>query len=623
MTPNQHGKLFFEFPTKQIHNQIWQTFRSLKQSYTHLHTEWISYGRHYNHRHWNRAIFSPSNYDSQFNQGAVNRITLNVIKNIIDTIHSKITKHQPDVAVLAEKDDPKAEAQADYVEKFIRERFKTLRADRLQMECYLDACIYGTGILQVDWNPDAEVLTSDGMKKKGDIEIRKILPYEIFTHHEMLGGYEIGNWIMKLRFIHVRELEQKYPQFKFNPEAYRQEFPNRINTLGMGVEYVPILEFWHKKTDWMPKGRHVLAAYNHTLLDEDYDSKYLPFLFLHYSRAPFTFWGVGLGRLLRSIQIEINKCLFHISQNQNLLGRPKLAVERGSNVFPESMSNGVGIWEYTGKPPSPIVFDPTPPEVFKQLEFLIEQAYQVVGISQATATGEPPPAVRSGIAMEHMAERENDRFALSLINYENFKIDVAKRILYEAKRNYKEDDERWFKAVTDSKRYEVVEFKDLNLEDQEYHLNVVTTSSLGHTKAGQLEFLMNLVQMGLIKDPAQIMDLMRIPNEDKIFDTVTIDIQQAREENLRMSKGEIIEPSEFEDQLAHIKTHIIDVKSTKFSNEPQSVKDNKVAHLHKHFALQSQAQMQATLQQQAAQQPQQPPAGAPTSGITGGNQQNQ
>lgn len=590
-------KLFFEADKSNAHDKVWSMWRALKQSYTILHTGWIGYGRHYNHNHWTRAIFSPSNYDSQFVQGGQNRLTLNVLKNVIDTIHSKIVKHQPDIAVLAEKDDPKAEMQADYVEKFLRERFKTLNLERLQMEAWLDACVYGTGVIKLVFNKDLEVHG----KKIGELEAKKLMPYEVYVDHDTMGGSNDPNWVMHLRFLHIRECEKKYPSIRFNSEAYRADFPNKMNILGKEAEWIPAIELFHRKTDYMPKGRRILCVENQTLEYEDYDSKFLPFLFLHYSKAPFTFWGVGLGKVLRSAQVEINKILFHISQNQNMMGRPKMTVERGSVVFPEALSNGIPIIEYTGKPPELMVGNPTPPEVFEYLKFLIEQCYQSVGISLAAATGEPPPAVRSGIAMEHMAERENDRFALTLINYENFKKDLAHRVLYDARRNYKKEDDRWYKAVTDSHRYEKITFDDLDLEDENYHLNIVTTSSLGHTKAGQLEFLMNLVQMGLIKDPSQIMDLMRIPNEDKIFDSVIMDTEQAREEDVRMSKGEQIQVSEFEDHLAHIKCHIMCIKSTKFTKESPAIKKARTDHLHQHFAY-----LQATQQQQQAQQAPQP-----------------
>lgn len=609
-------KYFFEAPKGKAHQELWKQFRFLRQPYTSLHQEWINYARHYNHRQWSRGLVTSLNFDFQMQQGSANKVTLNIVKNVIDTVHSKITKHQPDLSVMAALHDASAEAASDYATKFLRERFRTLKLNQAQVEGYLDACIYGTGPLLVWFNRHLRV----GGKQIGEIEVKRLLPYSVFVDTEMLGNQE-PNWVIILEFLHIKELEANYPKVNFSAEIGKSEFPNRLNASGKQTEYIPVLRMFHKKTEYMKKGRHLLCTENATLEDEDFDYDELPVKFQHYSKGPSAFWGVGLGRVLRSIQIEINKILFHIAQNQNLFGRPKLWVPTGANIPTEMLANGPGIIEGDQRPEY-ITPEPTPKEVFDTLKFYVEQAYQISGISLATATGEPPPAVRSALAMEHMAERENDRFALSLMNYEQFKVDLAKWVLTLSKKNYKKGEARVFKAVADSEHYEQIEFDDLKLDELEDHINVVTVNSLGHTKAGQLEFLMQIVQMGLIKDPAQIMDLMRIPNEDKTFDSVILDVKVARQENIRMSRGEEIEPSEFEDQTAHIKEHIVDIKSNKFSNESEEVKKLKADHLHKHFALVQASQQQAQ-QQQLQQMQQQAQAQAQAQAMANPQQQQQ
>jgi hypothetical protein len=576
-------KFFYEGPRDKVHNAIWETFKSYKNIYRRQHTEWLKLARQYNNRQWDLASFNSFSQESHPGQLSGNRMTLNVAKSLVDIIHSRITSHQPETLILMEKNSQKAEKQVTYANAFLRERRKTLKLEGKESDTFLDSCIYGTGLLLNWFNPTLRV----NGKKIGEIEIKRVLPYYYMV--EDSAEAENSNWGLLLQFENIKDLRALYPEIKFNVDQNAQDF-QKSRLVGVKKETVPVLYFWHRKTEGMPNGRFIKCTNTATLEYEDYDDVELPVRALRYSRTTSGFWGIGVSHTVKSLQIEINKMLWHISQNQNFHGRPRIAIEKGSNVFPESIANGLGYVEYTNKPPTPLVFNPTPPEVFAHFGTLIERAYLENGISLSSVTGEPTPAMRSAAALESVTERENKRFARTLLDYEMFKLENSSRVMRLAKKNYKKDDERWFKVIVDAKRYEKIAFDQIEAGDEDYHFRLSSMSSFGNTKAGQHQTILNYVQAGLIKDPSEILDLLQLPNEDRIFDTVLRDQKIAREENIRMLDGESVEVLEWEDHEIHLKEHFAFAKENKFDPNFPDARPQFDEHIRQHLAQRAKAQ---------------------------------
>jgi len=611
------NKFFYQTPKDRVHNSIWATFQAYRNYYRRQHSEWLKLARQYNNKQWDLLSFNSFSQESHPGQLTGNRMTLNIAKSLIDIIHSRITSYQPEVQILMEKNSQKAEKQVTYANAFLRERRKTLRLESKESDVFLDSCIYGTGLLLNWFNPTLRV----GEKKIGEIEVKRVLPYYYFVEDSV--DPDLANWGMLLQFENIKDLRALYPGTKFNVDQNSQDF-QKSRLIGVQKENVPVIYFWHKKTEGMPNGLFIKCTNTATLEHEGYEDPELPVKAFRYSRTTSGFWGIGVSQTVRTLQIEINKILWHISQNQNMFGRPKLAIEKGSNIFPESISNGLGLIEYTNRAPTPLVFNPTPPEVFNFLGTLIERAYLEHGISLSSVTGEPTPAMRSAAALDSVAERENKRFARVLLDYENMKLDNSSRMMRLAKQHYKKEDERWFKVIVDAKRFEKVTFDEIPLGDENYHFRMSSVSSFGNTKAGQHQTILQYVQAGLIKDPSEIIDLLNLPSEERIYDTVLRDQKMAREENIRMLDGQTIDVVKWEDHDIHLKEHFAFAKENKFDPNFPAVREQFDAHIEQHLAQRAQAQQgqantvaagnaQEQLTEQAAQgQGPTPTQGAPT-----------
>ena len=169
---------------------------------------------------------------------------------------------------------------------------------------------------------------------------------------------------------------------------------------------------------------------------EDLPYNVLPFLFNFYDTPVKGTNGLSIPDLLRGIQIEINSVVRKIREACDLSAAMTYFVPENSTIKTSKLTNRTGeivTYTPTGDGGSPITVA-TPafvdPQNIEWLAALKQDAYELVGISQLSATSQKPQGLNSGIALQSMEDIESDRFETQLNSVLRLYTDIAKAILY-------------------------------------------------------------------------------------------------------------------------------------------------------------------------------------------------
>lgn len=469
------------------------------------------------------AFFTPYSPNAMMNGGAgasnSRRLQINVVQSCIDTAGSMIAKNQPKPQFLTLGEDNYAEqTKAKMLTKYVDGVFDSCGDNGKNLygvmkKVFLDAALTGTGALKIHI-------------EEGKVKCEWIMPDELIIDN-MEGLRETPTQLHRRKFIARDELVYQFPKFEDKIMASSQEvnysLNNQVNNL------VEVIESWHLKSGKdATDGKHSLCINDCTLMSEEYDKDFYPIVFFRWAERPHGFWGRGIAEELCGIQMRINEIMRVIQISQELIAVPIIFIENGSLVQADHMAtNDVArIVEYTGAAPNIITPGAVSPELYQHVEWLINQAYQITGISQANATGTKPPEVKSGAAIREVADIASGRFELIGQEWERCFITAAKIIIDLSADLYKEDKSLSVR-VKDRKFLKEIKWSDVKLDQDEFGIRVFPISGLPSTPAGKMDQLMDYVQAGWItKDFA--MQLIDFPDLEDYVNLETAPLELTR-----------------------------------------------------------------------------------------------
>lgn len=430
-----------------------------------------------------------------------NRVTLNVVQSMVDTVVSKIGKNKPRPQVMTEDGDFSQQRRAKKLSQFIEGQFYASEFYAKSAIAFLDACIFGTGCLKV-------------YKKDGAICVDRVFIDEIkVDDRECMYGEPLQ--MHQEKWLHREVLIAMFPD---------QEIPIRAATSTSNSGYmaynpnspdmVKVRESWKKasrkfKDGETADGKHVITIQNHTLLDEEWNKTYFPFIFWRWGTRPLGFFGQGLAEQLQGLQIEINKILRTIQVSMHLVSVPKLFVEASSKIVSAHLDNRIGsIIKYAGTAPTPGQLGMIPAELFSHLDRLYQRAFEIAGISQLSATSQKPAGLNSGKALREYNDLETERFMTVAQRYEKCFMDAVPLMVDLAKEIDAESDDGYTLKIKGKKFLQTIKWKDVSMEEDQYTMSVFPASALSHTPAGRLADIQELISAGFMgkEDAMKLLD---------------------------------------------------------------------------------------------------------------------
>lgn len=456
------------------------------------------------------------------------RLTFNIIHSICQAATAKIAKHKPAISFLTEGGDFSQKRKAKTFNKFIQGQFYSLGIYQLAQKSFLDSCITGTGAIKV-------------FTEFGKVKIERVPLYELtIDHHESEFG-ATPRQLFQTKKVSKHVLAEMFSDKK--ADILMESFSSEEGTHDQDERDSDMIlchEAWHLPSGPdASDGRHVICTDSLVLLDEEYNKDHFPFVFVRWTEDPHSYWGHGLAKEVKGIQVEINKLLARI-QEQMHLATPKVFIEDTSRIVQSHLNNKIwGAIRYRGTPPQFFVPRAVSGEMFSHLDRLVSRAYEMTGISQLSAQSKKPVGLESGRALREFSDIESERFMVVGQSYEQLFIDTAERII-DLVRDLHSSDEPYTSMSFDAKTgLDKISWGDVDLEADQYVMQIKPIGSLPQTPAAKLSSVTEMTMNGLFtkEEAHHLLDFPDLEQANRL--------KNAHIEVLDMAIEEIIEKNNY------------------------------------------------------------------------------
>lgn len=321
----------------------------------------------------------------------------NIIASCIETLCSKIASQKVRPFFNTVNGTFKEMQIAKQAQIFFDMLYEENNVNEIITDAFRNACVFDKGIVKI---------SDDGITNR--------LPWNVFFDPREVTYNQITHVAEKLPKTPGRILELKY-----GIKADR----NLDYTV---YEYYDIME-------------HIKAVYVQELnkvVTHEYKPNIIPYLEIHYTNPIKGDTSQSVVDQLYGIQTQIDELLAVMKDSIAVNPGMTLLVPRSSNIKTNMLSNRTGqIIQYDpipGQTTSPVTYatnDIISPQFVELLDKLKNDAYEIVGISQLSATSQKPSGLNSGVALNTMEDIESSRFETQLNSVVRLYVDVAKACL--------------------------------------------------------------------------------------------------------------------------------------------------------------------------------------------------
>lgn len=439
------------------------------------------------------------------------RLTYNLVQSCIDTLTSRISQNKPKPMFLTQQGDSKLQRKAKKLDAFCYGLYYENNYYEMAPKIFRDACVFGEGILH-------------SYNDNGRVKHERVLPYELLTDYlESHYGPESTKSLFRIKNIDRTQAMEAWPDHAeeisklTNTSVYLNAAQKSVS------DTITIIEAWRLPVGEKP-GRHVIVTDSSILYDEDYEQDFFPFAVIRYSPRLYGFYAQGMAEQLVPLQVEVNRTLISIQRSLYLGGTHKIFVKAGSKVIKSHFDNMIGtIMEYAGDtPPQYVVPQLVQPEIYAHLENMIQKGYQQPGVSQLSSSGVKPMGLDSGKAIRSYEQFQDQRFQTVSNSYDQFAVQVSRNDVAVAKHIYEHIGS--LKVKVPGKRFiEEIDWKDVDMENDEFHLQIYPVSKLPQDPEGRLASIQEMMQSGLLTPESgrRLLDYPDLDAEESLWTSAT------------------------------------------------------------------------------------------------------
>lgn len=418
------------------------------------------------------------------NDDTTSSVQENVIRSCIDTLTSKIASQKVRPFINTVNGTFKQLQIAKQAQDFFDSLYDEQNINKIVSDAFRDACVFDRGIIYVD---------------VADKKVYKVFPWQVYVDPR------------EASYNRLTQITWKQEQFPISL------LPIKVDNEEM--ETVTYYQYWDlnkgKHYFWIPE----LDRYE----EEKWDGGCLPFLFLNYASPVKATTSQSVVDLLYGIQMEIDCLLNKVKDASQLCSPMQYFVPEGSNIKANKVTNRVGeVYTYSMPPnvtASPITVSTTPfmdPQWMQTVEALKQHAYEMVGISQLSATSQKPQGLNSGVALNTIEDIESDRFETQLNSVIHIYIDLAKLMI------------QLFPPEEDilprNRMRSNIKWADIVQARDEICIQFSAADKLSNDPSTKLQQLQALYAAGLIPQ-SHIAKLMEIPDIDDGYNLATNSIK--------------------------------------------------------------------------------------------------
>lgn len=493
----------------------------------------------------------------------IGRPTANVVYSCTDTLVSKITQDRPRPVFLTDNGHYKERHLAQTLNNFIMGEFYRLKAYDLGALALRDACVIGDGFIKV-------------FPQDNKVCLERTLATELLTDYND-GYYANPRSKIQMKLVDRQTFLTLFPdQAEIILKAQHGHVDNTpLSTETISDQFI-ISEGWRlPTTSTSNDGRHSIVCSAGVICDEVWRKPNFPFARIGYNPNIVGDFSQSLAEILMPTQMEIYKMLIIASQAIELMGVPRILIDEFSKILETAFNNNLGtIIKYSKVPPQFINAQSNPPEIYEWIKWLIQNAFQMSGISAMSATSQKPAGLNSGEAIRSFDDIQTDRFAALAKRYQNLYPELAYLIMDEAK-DIAEETGEYLTVYPDKDGTRQVDLPDVDSLKDTYIIQCFEESSLPKDPAGRRAALSEMLAAGEI-DKTEFRRLNSFPDlqqsdslanalEERILKTLDAIVEKGKK-GFEPPDPFILDPSDLATKLTtqYINKYIItDIEESK------------------------------------------------------------
>ena len=424
-------------------------------------------------RYLNRVDVDLRNYDynyyystpiSLLQDGDLLRApSTNVIKSVIDSLVSKLSNNKVRPFFAPVDGTFKTKKVIRQAQQFFDIYYDKINLTNIISETFKDACIFDIGYILI--NPFT-------------FEVERVPSYCI---EELNVNGE--NKVALIKWIHQPSLALD----KYNVSTSRQY----VNIEMLIKDDEAILYVDEKKVK--------------TITTSGY-----PIVNIYYNEPINNGKTVSIVDELEGIQTQVDLINAKIAATSQLTPANLVFIDEQSGLKSSDVNNKdcqiypVGIQPgNTANPVNVVTPVPFDPSWSSMLDFYINKAYDMIGISQLSAQSRKPSGLDSGVALQTMEDIESDRFEVQVNHFINAYIDVTRKLI----EIIPEDVE----ILPADKYQSTMTWASLKEQNNLYKVQYSAATALSKDPAERAKQIIQMSQIGLIT-PSKAAELMDMPD---------------------------------------------------------------------------------------------------------------
>lgn len=433
--------------------------------------------------------------------------TLNITGAMVDTVASRLVRRRPMPIIGADDAGWTEKLFARRASRVMRRIMGGSRMESTRPLVIRDMIVRGTGATQV-W------------QRGGDVAFERF-PRSELVYDPDDAYYGSPRTLARHCWQPLETMIARYPEHAMQLESAACRKPEYVGDRDMATNYatsredwVEVVYGWHLPFEVEPGelvlGRAVVAVRDAYLEDKPWNRQRHPVSLQHWE-IPFAgLDGTGLVEGLAGCQAKVNDVAQDLQEALYFGSSLKVMLQRNANVNKHHLrARHPVVIEYDGSvPPQYVPPNPVAPTVIQFLDWLISKMSDIGGISQLSmASRNPLGANASGKALDTMYDIESDRFAFIELLCAIGSCDTGRILVDEAKEiaetHKKSEQAEWIREI---------DWRKAVIDGGPYHLSIEPTNFLPETRGGKLAFVTEMMEKGLIKDPATIAGLFEEPD---------------------------------------------------------------------------------------------------------------
>jgi len=512
------------------------------------------------------------------------RLVINLIMPTIRTEAAKILRNNPSIGVVPSNDSDMARQAARIGTRVMDGKYHDDDFQRKQYNLVLWMLTCGSAFLWTLWDKTAGKAWSEDIRNpedgtivkkqffQGDVVDIVSGPFEVLMEPGAPEDFEDHRRIMRIQVLDVVFIKDKFGvdvpaetidqhlqfQFRINSFSHLNTFGlSHANTQSLPRNVALVKEIFELPSSKWPQGLHAMYANGVVIVPPeplDYwlrGRRVLPVAKYDHITIPGRNYGMSVIEQISPLNILFNKLNSQAVENANLLSRPKIIAPQGS-LDDDSWTDQPGeVVEYRpvgGLGPSAMT-PPSMPQYFFQLKDSIPGWIADVSGIFDVSKGKLPRRATSGKAIDLLQDADDTRMGLTIRNYASSLERSLGIKLQLIKENYVE--ERIVKKIGMNHGIEIMRFKGADLKDADT-VRVMMTPAL--SRAAKINLGLKLAEQNLVPKE-MVLKIIELGDINMIFDQDQDQTNFAKIENFMMSKGDILEPQQFEPHDLHIKEH--------------------------------------------------------------------